>query len=104
MNDPADGARPVSDANPHPLGPENRHYWLAVTMSRKTGADMQRALEEGVIDHADWAALVHRCRGCGWSDGCNTWLAAQGDAAAEVPVTCPNAPVFARVLAALAPA
>lgn len=94
----------MRDIRPQPLGPENRHYWLAVAMARKTGADMQRALEEGVIDHADWAALVHRCRGCGWAGACDTWLANQHDGAAEPPVTCPNAPVFARVLAAVTPA
>ena len=95
---------PATGPNPHPLGDETRHYWLAVTMARKTGADLQRALEDGVISHADWAALVHRCRGCGWTEGCNRWLAAQGDGAAPVPGACPNAAVFDRVLAALSPA
>ena len=94
----------MTDPHPHPLGPENRHYWLAVTMARKTGADMQRALDDGVISHQDWATLVQRCRGCGWAEGCNRWMAAQDDAAADVPQACPNAPVFERVLAALNPA
>ena len=91
-------------AHLHPLGPENRHYWLAVTMARRTGADMQRALEDGVISHEDWATLVQRCRGCGWAEGCDHWMMAQGPDAADVPEACPNAPVFARVLSALAPA
>jgi hypothetical protein len=96
--------QPMTGPNAHPLGPENRHYWLAVTMARKTGADMQRALETGVIRHDDWAALVQSCRGCGWAEGCNRWLTAQGDGAADVPRACPNAAVFDRVLAALTPA
>jgi hypothetical protein len=90
----------MTDPRPHPLGPENRHYWLAVTMARKTGADMQRALEDGVIAHADWAALVQRCRGCGWAEGCNHWMRSQDAGAADVPQACPNAPTFEKVLAA----
>jgi len=88
-------------AHLHPLGPEKRHYWLAVTMARKTGADMQRALDDGVISHEDWATLVQRCRGCGWSEGCDHWMMAQGPDTADVPEACPNAAVFARVLSAL---
>ncbi len=91
----------MTQTHPHPLGPENRHYWLAVTMAQKTGADMQTALETGVISHGDWATLVQRCRGCGWTNGCNHWLSTQGKASADVPEACPNADVFARVLAAL---
>lgn len=91
----------MTDARPRPLGEEKRHYWLAVTMAQKTGADMQRALEEGVICPQDWATLVQRCRGCGWAEGCDCWMAEQEVGAAEVPAACPNAEVFARVLAAL---
>jgi hypothetical protein len=94
----------MTDPHPHPLGSEKRHYWLAVTMARKTGADMQRALEDGVISHDDWATLVQRCRGCGWAEGCNHWMTAQDAGAADVPTACPNADVFDRVLKALAPA
>jgi hypothetical protein len=94
----------MTDPHPHPLGPEKRHYWLAVTMARKTGADMQRALEDGVISQDDWATLVQRCRGCGWAEGCNHWMTAQDAGAADVPTACPNADVFDRVLKALAPA
>ena len=91
----------MTETHPHPLGPENRHYWLAVTMAQKTGADMQRALEDGVIDHADWAALVQRCRGCGWAEGCNHWMTTQERGAAAVPQACPNAATFEKVLTAL---
>jgi hypothetical protein len=65
---------------------------------------MQRALENGVISHEDWATLVQRCRGCGWAEGCNHWMATQGEGTASVPAACPNAAVFDRVLAALTPA
>lgn len=103
MTDPRPEAA-MTDSNPHPLGPETRHYWLAVTMAKKTGADMQRALEDGVIDHADWAALIRRCRGCGWAEGCHHWMTTQDAGAADVPASCPNAVIFKRVLAALNPA
>ncbi|NKX44209.1 DUF6455 family protein [Roseicyclus persicicus] len=87
------------DPRPQPLGDEKRHYWLAVTMAHRTGADMQQALEAGVISSGDWAGLVQACRGCGWTEGCDCWMARQEDGAADPPAACPNADVFARVLA-----
>lgn len=88
----------MTDRTPRPLGPERRHYWLAVTMAQATGADLQRALDEGVITHAEWAGLVQRCRGCGWAEGCDHWMERQARGAAAVPQACPNADVFVRVL------
>ncbi len=88
----------MTEAKPRPLGPEKDHYWLAVSMAKVTGADMQTALETGVIDHQDWANLVQRCRGCAWSGGCKTWMSHQDPSGADVPQSCPNATVFARVL------
>ncbi len=80
-----------------PLGPANRHYWLALRMAKATGADLARAMEEGEISPSDWADLVQRCRGCAWAGGCDCWMAAQEDGAAEVPAACPNAEVFERI-------
>ncbi|MDG3042066.1 DUF6455 family protein [Roseicyclus marinus] len=93
----------MRDPIPHLLGDETRHYWLAVSMARKTGAAMQRALDESMISHADWAAVVLRCRGCGWADECDRWLSVQHDRAAEVPAICASAQVFNRVRQAGAP-
>jgi hypothetical protein len=89
----------MTDPRPRPLGNETRHYWLALRMARATGADLQRALETGVISHADWADVVRRCRGCSWSAGCNCWMAVQEAGTASVPAACPNAGVFQRALA-----
>lgn len=83
----------------HKLGDERRHYWLAVGMADVSGADLQRALEDGRISHADWADLVQRCRGCTWVEGCDCWLKAQGAGAAVVPRACPNCETFDSVLA-----
>ncbi len=88
--------------NPHPMGEEKRHYWLAKRMATCTGADLQAALDAGEIDHADWAAVVTRCRGCNWVEGCEAWMAEQERGAADVPQACPNAAVFETVLAAQA--
>jgi hypothetical protein len=90
-------------SKPRRLGNQTRHYWLAVGMAQATGADLQRALDTGMISHGDWADLVQRCRGCGWTEGCACWMANQQKGAAAVPAACPNAGVFARVQAALDP-
>jgi hypothetical protein len=94
----------MSECHPRPLGEEKRHYWLAVGMAQATGADLQRALDEGVISNGDWAGVVQRCRGCGWTEGCDCWMAAQEKGSAALPAACPNAEVFARVIEALDPA
>jgi hypothetical protein len=42
---------------------------------------------------------VTRCRGCGWSEGCDCWMAAQdGEGASTVPQACPNAAFFETIL------
>jgi hypothetical protein len=84
-----------------PLGDEKRHYWLALGMARASGADLQRALEDGRITHQDWAEVVQRCRGCSWAEGCDCWMRAQDpEAVSEVPQACPNAGFFERAIAA----
>jgi hypothetical protein len=84
-----------------PLGDEKRHYWLALGMAQTTGADLQRALDEGTITHGDWAEVVGRCRACSWAQGCRCWMDAQDrGAAVGVPRACPNAAFFDAVLEA----
>lgn len=96
-----DAGRPrMTGPRPRPLGGQTRHYWRAVGMAQATGADLQRALDRGVISHADWACLVQRCRGCNWAEGCGCWMARQEKGAAAVPAACPNAELFTRVTAA----
>jgi hypothetical protein len=96
---PAPGRPPMTLDAVHPLGDEKRHYWLALGMAQASGADLQRALDEGRITHGDWAEVVTRCRGCGWTEGCDCWLAAQdGETSASVPQACPNAAFFETVL------
>lgn len=82
-----------------PLGDGKRHYWLALGMAQVSGADLQRALYQGRITHADWAEVVGRCRACAWAEGCRRWMAAQDrEAAADVPRACPNAGFFDAVI------
>jgi len=64
-------------------------------MAKATGTDLQAALEEGRISHADWADLVTSCRACTWVEGCACWLAKQEAGGAEAPESCHNAAFFA---------
>jgi hypothetical protein len=90
----------MTDDRVRPLGDERRHYWLALGMARIAGADLQQALEEGRITHGDWAEVVHRCRGCSWTEGCDCWMKAQDPGhSAPVPQACANTGFFDGVLA-----
>ena len=45
-----------------PLSTLNRHYWLAVTMAKASGADLVQAYADGRLSAEEWADVVHRCR------------------------------------------
>ena len=89
----------MTDQPVRPLGDEKRHYWLALGMAQASGADLQRALDEGRITHQDWAEVVHRCRGCAWAEGCDCWMKSQdADTKSRVPQACQNVSFFEDVL------
>ena len=79
-----------------PLGPAREHYWLALTMAKAAGVDLQAAMDQGRFSHATWAHTVHRCRGCAWGSDCKGWLQDNPDIEAA-PDTCVNAQIFARL-------
>ncbi len=85
-----------------PLGDPVTHYWLAQSMAKAAGVDLAAEMAAGRLDQAEWAGVVERCRGCGWEregGGCARWLARQDAGEAEVPGTCENVDVFARLIA-----
>jgi len=77
-----------------PLGTLNRHYWLAVTMAKASGADLVQAYADGRLSAEEWADVVHRCRGCDWVQQCECWLGKSEWGAQTVPSACMNAEVF----------
>jgi len=72
-----------------PLGDKLRHYWLAQRMAKQNGLDLARAQDDGLLDQPDWAAMVERCRGCTWADGCDRWLRAI-EGGGDIPADCIN--------------
>ncbi|MCB1335186.1 MAG: hypothetical protein KDK26_16440 [Roseivivax sp.] len=83
-------------ATPTLLGDETEHFWLAQRMARATGTDLVAAAEEGALTQAQWAEIVHRCRGCEWTCGCERWLdATDADQVRAAPETCVNHKRFA---------
>jgi hypothetical protein len=89
----------MKDDAVRPLGDEKRHYWLALGMAQASGCRSAARAGRGRITHGDWAEVVTRCRGCGWTEGCDCWLAAQdGLGHATVPQACPNVAFFEAVL------
>lgn len=77
-----------------PLGNPITHFWLVQDMARAAGIDLVAARRAGSLSDGDWAAMVTRCRGCQWTDGCKHWLRAQDAESAAVPPACANRAVF----------
>lgn len=84
-----------------PLGEENAHFWLVQRMAKATGVDLVAAWERDLLDSQDWAAIVGRCRGCQWAEGCGHWLDHSGDVPRDVPDTCLNNTRLERIRARL---
>ncbi len=96
--------RDRADVTPFaPLGPQKRHYWLALRMAKATGTDLAEALAKGGLTQSDWAGIVTRCRACQWTEGCRRWLQQPIEEIRALPEGCPNAPTFAALQEAAAP-
>ncbi|PRY23617.1 hypothetical protein CLV78_104108 [Aliiruegeria haliotis] len=76
-----------------PLGSEREHYWLALSMAKAAGVDLQAAIDDGRFDQKSWAATVQRCRGCEWGSECKYWLREHHEID-SAPATCANAGLF----------
>ena len=72
-----------------PLGNVMTHFRLLSRMARAAGLDLRKATEGGVLDQAEWAAMVDSCRRCGWAGRCAAWLD-RHDATGAVPEPCRN--------------
>jgi hypothetical protein len=82
---------------PRPLGDEREHYRLALGMAQTLRLDLQAEIEAGRFSQAEWAETVQRCRGCGWADGCPSWMAGNPEAE-RAPGACVNAARFNALL------
>ncbi|WP_203595260.1 DUF6455 family protein [Salipiger sp. PrR002] len=88
---------------PMPLGDERAHFWRVQRMARATGVDLVAAQDHGLLPQSDWAAMVGRCRGCLWAEGCDRWLGhlepmeagSEGNAPRACPEDCVNSRTFA---------
>ncbi len=81
-----------------PLGPQRDHYWLALSMAKAAGVDLQAAIDEGRFSQEKWAETVQRCRGCEWGGDCPHWLRENHEVEAA-PQNCVNAKLFAALKA-----
>lgn len=78
-----------------PLGNTGVHYWLVQRMAKRCGANMAEAADSGALDQEDWVGIVHKCRGCAWTEGCQRWLShLDEDGTAEPPRECLNADIL----------
>lgn len=87
---------------PSQLGSEVDHYWLVQRMAKTADVDLSAAYAAGELTQEDWSAMVTRCRGCAWTEGCKDWLDIPGQAAETPPEGCLNRARMAALKAALA--
>ncbi len=73
-----------------PLGDAGKHHWLVRRMARATRVDLSAAAGARLLDQADWARMVTRCRGCDWPQGCGRWLDRPVKGTRDVPEGCAN--------------
>ncbi len=87
----------MNDANstqaspcPKKLGDEVDHIWLVQRMAKTAQVDLTEAFEAGDLTSEDWSAMIERCRGCAWAEGCDDWLSVPGQVAEIPPEPCLN--------------
>ena len=82
--------------DPKPLGDPVKHLFLARSMAKAAGVDLEALQAAGHLPQDAWAGMVQRCRGCDWerSGGCHEWLDRQEPGAAIVPQACANVKMF----------
>ncbi len=71
------------------MGDIRKHFWLAQRMAKQNGISLTKAVERGNLDHEGWAGMVHLCRGCSWTEGCERYLARRADPS-HLPEHCRN--------------
>ena len=72
----------------------NRHAALVDRMARTLGLDLEEKIMEGKLEIDTLGDAVLKCTGCTDPDGCEHWLDAQEDTAAEAPGICRNRDLF----------
>ncbi|MEM1077766.1 MAG: DUF6455 family protein [Pseudomonadota bacterium] len=75
---------------PQKLGDTTEHFWLIQRMAKTAGLDLAEAMHQGALDQEDWAAMVNRCRGCAWAEGCHRWLDVVDQRSDSAPEPCLN--------------
>ncbi|WP_406649435.1 DUF6455 family protein [Aliisedimentitalea scapharcae] len=80
----------------HKLGDPMTHLRLMCRMGQHVGVDLARAHADGRLSQADWAEMVHACRGCAWGSDCGDWLDRARNPG-EAPDVCPNESRFVQL-------
>lgn len=79
------------------LGGISRHFWQLRGVARCMDADLSAAMASGRLSDTGYAAMVTRCRACGYSPACMNWLACQQGIADAPPAGCANAEELIRL-------
>ena len=75
------------------LGDPREHFWRVIKMAKAVDVDLSTALDEGAINIADYAQMIHACRGCTEVGKCDRLLADQ-PSVSDPPAYCENRKTF----------
>jgi len=78
------------------LGNPRDHFWRVIKMAKANKVDLSTALDEGVINSAQYADMIHGCRGCEKVGHCDRLLA-EAPELERAPEYCVNKAEFAEL-------
>lgn len=78
------------------LGNPRDHFWRVIKMANANNVDLSTALDEGVINSAQYADMIHGCRGCEKVGNCDKLLANLPELD-RAPDYCVNRETFAEL-------
>ena len=74
--------------------PAQRPFWMTPARSRAFGTCLAQALQDGLLNHGDYAAAADHCRKCPEDKTCSRWSGVNDPGTALPPACCANAPLM----------
>ncbi|MEZ5716200.1 MAG: DUF6455 family protein [Paracoccaceae bacterium] len=80
--------------NALPLGDPAVHFWLTRSAARAMGVNLSEAMAAGRLSAQGYSEMVTACRGCGFVQVCQEWLATEAVPRCAAYEACAHKPVL----------